>query len=256
MRQRRAVPGVTRRPTPAITDPVVRRAVPRGRRCRCGPSACARCRRFRVGSSVAQFRSSVPSGHLRLAAVLHADGAAGSLHDARSTAPPCCIQSTATCAVTLHACLRAADLLQRDGIRARVIGCYSVKPIDGEALRSAVSDTGGRIVVAEDHHPEGGLGSAVAPALLAGGPATLSLAHLAVHGMPGSGRRRTTARLGPCRRRPRRPPPRRGRPRLPDAWANSGPSFIRGRAGPGDGRSTRQRSSRRTSPRPRAGPTR
>jgi transketolase len=42
-------------------------------------------------------------------------------------------------------------------------------------------------VVAEDHHPEGGLASAVTDALLAAGPTSLSLAHLAVRGMPGSG---------------------------------------------------------------------
>jgi transketolase len=88
--------------------------------------------------------------------------------------------------VTLHACLRAADLLAEDGIRARVIDCYSVKPIDGTTLRQAAADTAG-IVVAEDHHPEGGLGSAVTAALLVTAPMTLSLTHLAVRGMPGSG---------------------------------------------------------------------
>jgi transketolase len=89
--------------------------------------------------------------------------------------------------VTLHECLRAADLLQKDRIRARVIDCYSVKPVDSATLREAAAVTGGRIVVAEDHHPEGGLGSAVTDALLTGAPATVSLAHLAVRGMPGSG---------------------------------------------------------------------
>jgi transketolase len=89
--------------------------------------------------------------------------------------------------VTLHECLRAADLLAADGIAARVIDCYSVKPIDAGALAAAVEDTAGRIVVAEDHHPEGGLGSAVADALLAAGSPNLHIARLAVSGMPGSG---------------------------------------------------------------------
>src|SRR3984957_12612898 len=57
--------------------------------------------------------------------------------------------------VTLHECLRAADLLARDGIAARVIDCYSVKPADTAALKEAAEATAGRIVVAEDHHPEG-----------------------------------------------------------------------------------------------------
>jgi transketolase len=88
--------------------------------------------------------------------------------------------------VTLHECLRAADFLAKAGIAARVIDAYSVKPIDVGALTAAADDTG-RIVVAEDHHPEGGLGSAVADALLAAGQRDFRLTRLAVSGMPGSG---------------------------------------------------------------------
>ena len=69
----------------------------------------------------------------------------------------------------MHECLLAADQLALDGIRARVIDLYSIKPIDTETLIAAADATGGRIVVAEDHHPEGGLGSAVASALLGAG---------------------------------------------------------------------------------------
>jgi transketolase len=89
--------------------------------------------------------------------------------------------------VTLHECLGAADNLAADGIQARVIDCYSVKPIDVETLVAAADATSGRIVVAEDHHPEGGLGSAVTDALLSAGRGNLSVAHLAVREMPGSG---------------------------------------------------------------------
>jgi transketolase len=89
--------------------------------------------------------------------------------------------------VTLHECLRAADHLALDGIRARVIDVYSIKPIDTETLVAAAHTTDGRIVVAEDHHPEGGLGSAVADALLAAGAQRLRLAHLSVSELPGSG---------------------------------------------------------------------
>src|ERR1700677_1069997 len=64
---------------------------------------------------------------------------------------------------------------------------YSVKPIDTQTLAAAAAATGGRIVLAEDHHPEGGLGSAVADALLAAGSQNLHLTHLAVREMPGSG---------------------------------------------------------------------
>ena len=89
--------------------------------------------------------------------------------------------------VTLHECLRAAETLATEGIAARVIDCYSLKPIDGATLTAAAQATSGRVVIAEDHHPEGGLGSAVADALLAAGQQDLSTAHLAVRGMPGSG---------------------------------------------------------------------
>jgi len=88
--------------------------------------------------------------------------------------------------VTLHNCLAAADQLGRDGIAARVVDLYSVKPIDTETLVTAAAATGDRLVVVEDHYPAGGIGSAVLEALNdAGHPARL--VHLAVRGLPGSG---------------------------------------------------------------------
>lgn len=94
--------------------------------------------------------------------------------------------------VTVHQCLAAADQLAADGIKTRVIDLYSVKPVDAATLAAAARATQGRLVVAEDHHPEGGLGSAVADALLAARVPQLRLSHLAVRKMPGSG---TTAEL-------------------------------------------------------------
>ncbi len=89
--------------------------------------------------------------------------------------------------VTLHACLAAADRLAGDGIQARVIDLYSVKPIDTGTLVAAAAATGGRLVVAEDHSPAGGLGSAVADALLGAGVQGLRFTHLSVRDLPGSG---------------------------------------------------------------------
>ena len=89
--------------------------------------------------------------------------------------------------VTLHECLGAAEQLAAEGIHARVIDCYSVKPIDTATLTAAAQATGGCFVVAEDHHPEGGLGEAVTSALVAAGQENLTIVHLAVRGMPGSG---------------------------------------------------------------------
>jgi transketolase len=89
--------------------------------------------------------------------------------------------------VTTHTCLAAADLLKRQGIDARVLDCYSIKPIDTATLTAAAAATAGRMVIAEDHRPQGGLGSAVTDALLAAGRSKLAIAHLAVREMPGSG---------------------------------------------------------------------
>jgi transketolase len=86
--------------------------------------------------------------------------------------------------VTVHNCLAAADRLAGEDLRVRVIDLYSVKPIDRDALVEAARTTGGRLVVVEDHYPQGGIGEAVFAAL-AGQP--LRLAHLAVRGLPTSG---------------------------------------------------------------------
>ncbi|SFT05152.1 transketolase [Saccharopolyspora flava] len=86
--------------------------------------------------------------------------------------------------VTLHEALKAADLLAHEGIGARVIDLYSVKPVDTATLRQAAKETAG-LVTAEDHWPEGGLGEAVLSAL-AEDP--VPVRRLAVHEMPGSGK--------------------------------------------------------------------
>jgi transketolase len=66
--------------------------------------------------------------------------------------------------VTVHEALKAAEALDEEGITARVIDLYSVKPVDTETLQAAAEATG-RIVTVEDHFPEGGLGDAVLAAL-------------------------------------------------------------------------------------------
>src|SRR5215469_9949881 len=88
--------------------------------------------------------------------------------------------------VTLHNCLAAADELGGDGIQARVVDLYSVKPIAADVLIESARATGDRIVLAEDHYAAGGLGSAVLEAFNDAGHAA-RLRHLAVRGLPGSG---------------------------------------------------------------------
>jgi transketolase len=86
------------------------------------------------------------------------------------------------CGITVHEALKAAD--QLDG--ARVIDCYSIKPIDSTTLAAAARETG-KLVVVEDHWPEGGLGEAVLAALAAEG-VSCEFRHLAVGEMPHSGK--------------------------------------------------------------------
>ncbi len=87
--------------------------------------------------------------------------------------------------ITLHEALRAQQQLAGEGIAARVIDAYSIKPIDAATLRQAARETG-RLVTVEDHWPEGGLGEAVLAALATGEPVP-PVRLLGVKAMPGSG---------------------------------------------------------------------
>lgn len=87
--------------------------------------------------------------------------------------------------ITVHEAIAAADRLAQDGISARVIDLYSLKPVDAEALRTAAEVTG-RLITIEDHHPEGGVGDAVQGAFADGHPAP-RIVRLAVRNMPVSG---------------------------------------------------------------------
>jgi transketolase len=89
--------------------------------------------------------------------------------------------------ITLHEALKAYDQLKGAGVNVRVIDLYSVKPIDKQTLHQAARDTGGKLVVAEDHWIEGGLGDAVLDAFTGAGEKPPTVVKLAVTEMPGSG---------------------------------------------------------------------
>ncbi|MDD4504633.1 MAG: transketolase family protein [Clostridiaceae bacterium] len=65
----------------------------------------------------------------------------------------------------VHAALEAKDLLQKEGISARVVNIHTIKPIDADIIIKAAKETG-VIVTAEEHNIIGGLGSAVAEVLV------------------------------------------------------------------------------------------
>lgn len=57
--------------------------------------------------------------------------------------------------------IRAAEALEAEGVSARVIDMYSIKPLDRAAVERAAKETGA-IVVAEEHLSDSGLGARVA----------------------------------------------------------------------------------------------
>ena len=115
--------------------------------------------------------------------------------------------------ITLHEAIKAADALAERGDRARVIDCYSVKPIDAATLRAAARETGG-IITVEDHWPEGGLGDAVLEVFAAdAGPPTDRQAGGPPHARVGDAGRAAGDGRDRCRsHRRRRPRPRTGEP--------------------------------------------
>lgn len=64
----------------------------------------------------------------------------------------------------------ARELADTDGVHVRVLDMHTIKPLDVEAVRSAVQETR-RIITVEDHTVLGGLGGAVAEVIAEGGRA-------------------------------------------------------------------------------------
>lgn len=67
--------------------------------------------------------------------------------------------------IMLTRCLEAAEILKEKGIEARVLNMHTIKPMDREAVEKAARETG-RIVTVENHNVIGGLGGAVAEAVV------------------------------------------------------------------------------------------
>ena len=67
----------------------------------------------------------------------------------------------AACGITVKMALDAAKLLAADGISARVLDIFSVKPLDVSTIESAARETG-CIITCEEHNVYGGMGSAIA----------------------------------------------------------------------------------------------
>ncbi len=61
---------------------------------------------------------------------------------------------------TVRLALEAAELLEKQGVQARVLDMHTIKPLDSEAVADCI-DSVGKIITVEDHNILNGLGSAV-----------------------------------------------------------------------------------------------
>ena len=70
--------------------------------------------------------------------------------------------------------LKAADMLEKEGISAQVLDMWCLKPLDEEAVINAAKKTG-CVVTAENHNIRNGLGSAVASCLAMNRPTAVEM---------------------------------------------------------------------------------
>lgn len=66
--------------------------------------------------------------------------------------------------LTVAASMEAADILEKEGISAKLINIHTIKPLDEELIETAAKETG-KVVTVEEHSIIGGLGSAVCECL-------------------------------------------------------------------------------------------
>ena len=67
--------------------------------------------------------------------------------------------------IMVHEAMQAAQMLEREQIRAAVVDCFTIKPLDADAVAWWAGKTGA-VVVAENHNRNGGLYDAVGEVLM------------------------------------------------------------------------------------------
>lgn len=68
------------------------------------------------------------------------------------------------CGIEVYQSLKAAEMLEKDGISAAVINVHTIKPLDAKTVLTYAKKCG-RAISVEEHQVNGGLGSAVAEVL-------------------------------------------------------------------------------------------
>jgi transketolase len=86
--------------------------------------------------------------------------------------------------ITLHESIKAHDFLKQKNINTAVIDLYSIKPFDSKKFIQFVRNHGNKIIVTEDHRPEGGIGEMLSSVLI---NTNIKLKHLSVQQIPHSG---------------------------------------------------------------------
>jgi transketolase len=86
--------------------------------------------------------------------------------------------------ITLHECLKAQESLEKKKISAAVVDLYCIKPFDAKKFISFIKKHGKKLVIAEDHYEEGGIGEMLAEELENSG---IKIKHLFVKEVPHSG---------------------------------------------------------------------
>jgi transketolase len=82
------------------------------------------------------------------------------------------------CGVMVYEALRARETLAGAGVSARVVNLHTIKPLDRQLILRCARETGA-IITAEEHQVNGGLGGAVAEAVVQEHPVPMEL--VAVH---------------------------------------------------------------------------
>ncbi len=87
--------------------------------------------------------------------------------------------------ITLFEALKAYEQLSKENIFVSIIDCYSIKPLDTKTITEVARNAASRIITVEDHYREGGLGEAIASALI---NERMHITMLAVNKLPRSGK--------------------------------------------------------------------
>ncbi len=87
--------------------------------------------------------------------------------------------------ITTHEALKAYEKLKTQNQNVAVIDLYCIKPFNYNKLINFAKKHGNKIIIAEDHYPEGGIGEMIAEGLSG---TNIKIKHLAIKEIPHSGK--------------------------------------------------------------------